>query len=78
MIALIVVTSIFFFIYFRMGIKDAKALADFPVAYINYDQTISDFSKAVLVPNPENSPTTYTVEHKADETLIVLNTQASE
>jgi hypothetical protein len=76
-IALIVVAGIFFFFCYRMGTNDAKALADFPVAYKNYDKAISDFYNAVLASNPENASTTSNLEHKADETLIVLNTQAS-
>jgi hypothetical protein len=76
-ISLIVVAGSFIFFFFRMGINDTKALADFPVAYKNYDQAISDFSNTVLASNRENIPTTSNLEHKADETLIVLNTQAS-
>ncbi len=76
-IALIVVTGIFFFFFYRMGTNDAKVLADFPVAYKNYDQAVSDFYNAVLASNPENASTTDTLEQKADETLIVLNSQAS-
>ncbi len=76
-IALIIVAGIFFFFFYNMGTKDAKVLEDFPVAYKNYDQAISDFYNAVQASNPENTSTTSNLEYKADETLIVLNTKAS-
>lgn len=76
-IALIVVAGTFFFFFYRMGTNDAKALADFPVAYNNYDQSISDFSKAVFTSNPESAPATGEFERKADEALVVLKTKAS-
>lgn len=76
-IVLVVVAGSFIFFFFRMGISDTKALADFPVDYKNYDQAISNFYKAVLASNPENASATSYLEHKVDETLNLLNAQAS-
>jgi hypothetical protein len=76
-IALIGVVGIFFFFFYRMGTNDAKALADFPVAYRNYDQAISDFSTVILASNPQGAPTTDGLERKVDESLLQLDTKAS-
>jgi hypothetical protein len=76
-IALIVVAGLFFFFFYQMGSNDAKALADFPVAYKNYDQAISDFSKAVMTSNPESAPEVSEFKRKADEALVGLKTKAS-
>lgn len=76
-IILVVVAGSFIFFFFRMGISDTKALADFPVDYKNYDQAISNFYNAVLAFNPKNASTTSNLEHKVDETLNLLNAQAS-
>ncbi|HEX9090289.1 MAG TPA: hypothetical protein VF831_02315, partial [Anaerolineales bacterium] len=76
-IILVVVAGSFIFFFFRMGISDTNALADFPVDYKNYDQAISNFYKAVLASNPENVSNTSNLEYKVDETLNLLNAQAS-
>lgn len=39
---MVVIIILFFY---RMGRNDEKALLDFPLAYTNYDQAISDFSE---------------------------------
>jgi hypothetical protein len=76
-VALFAICGIFFFFFYRMGTNDAKALADFPVAYDHYDQAVSDYSKAVLATNPESILTTDDIERKADQALAVLHTKAS-
>jgi hypothetical protein len=73
----IVLAGTFFFIFYRMGANDAKAIAEFPVAYNNYDQAISDFSNAVLASNPESASNTDDLERKANEAVDLLNTKAS-
>lgn len=65
------------FFFYRMGHNDAKALADFPVAYEKFDQAISDFSKPLLASNLERAPATDNLERKADEALVELKTKAS-
>lgn len=60
-----------------MGSKDAKALADFPVAYRNYDQVISDLYRATSANNPDNLATIDILDLNADQALTVLNKQAS-
>ncbi len=67
----------FFYFFYRMGTGDAKALADFPAAYHAYDQAVSDFSKAVLVPNSVAASNVDEFGSKAKEALAVLNTKAS-
>ncbi len=76
-IALIVAAGTFTYFFYRMGTGDAKALADFPVAYHTYDQAISDFSKAVLVPNSVSASNVEEFGHRAKEALAVLDTKAS-
>ncbi len=60
-----------------MGTNDAKARADFPVAYKNYDQAISEYSTAVLASNADSALRIKGLEQKAKEALVVLNTKAS-
>ncbi len=76
-VALTVLCALIFFFFYRMGMNDAKALADFSVAYDKYDQSVSDYSKAVLASNPESAQLTDDLERQADEALVVLNTTAS-
>lgn len=76
-IVLLVIAGIFIFFFFRMGSNDAKTLADFPVAYGNYDQTITDLYGAILANNPDNATTIDNMEYKADQALNDLKIQAS-
>ena len=76
-IPVLLVVIIFAYIFYRMGTNDAKALADFPIAYQHYDQAISDFSKAVLSSNPGTEPNTEHLELLAEEALATLKTKAS-
>jgi type II secretory pathway pseudopilin PulG len=76
-VVLIGIAAIFFFFFYRMGSNDAKALADFSAAYKDYDQSISDFSTAVLASNPGGAPATDDLERKANEALVKLTTKAS-
>jgi len=72
----ILVVVIFYFFY-RMDRNDAKALADFPVAYQKYDAAIFDFSKLIFASNLESASVTNDLERKADEALVELKTKAS-
>ena len=76
-VALIALGGIFFYFFYRMGTNDTKALADFSVAYNKYDQSVSDYSKAVLASNPERAHVTDDLERNADAALVVLDTEAS-
>lgn len=76
-VALIGLCGLVFFFFYRMGRNDAKALADFSVAYDKYDQSVSNYSKTVLAPNPESVQPTDDLERQADEALVALNTTAS-
>ena len=77
LIALLILAGIFIFFFYRMGSNDAKALADFPVAYRNYDQAISDLYNAILANDPDNLLTIDNLEYNADQALNFLNKQAS-
>ncbi len=76
-VGLAALCGILFFFFYRMGTNDAKALADFSVAYSKYDQSVSDYSKAVLASNPVGAQSTDDLEQQADEALVVLSTKAS-
>jgi len=76
-VAILAIGGVFFFFLYRMGTNDAKALADFPIAYSNYDQAISNYSNAVLVSKAEDALTQDGLERIADQALAALNAGAS-
>ncbi len=76
-IVLITVCGLLFYFFYRMGSNDAKALTDFPAAYDNYNQAMSDYSKAVLDSHSESALATAELERKTDVALVALNTKAS-
>lgn len=76
-IVLLIVAGAFFLFVYRMGANDAKVMADFSVAYTQYNQSISDFSEAVLSPDPTGAANTDGLESKANQALVVLNSKAA-
>lgn len=74
-IVLLFIAGIFFF--YRMGSNDTKALADFPVAYGNYDQAISELYSAIRANTPDNLTNIDNIEYNADQALNILDKQAS-
>ena len=75
-IPLILVAGIFSLFFINMGTNDAKALAEFPVAYNNYDQAINDLSRVILTPNFASPADVDPLEHQADEALVILTARA--
>lgn len=76
-IVLLLVPGVILYLFLRMGANDAKALADFQVAYRNYDQAISDYAKAVMATRQESTLTTDGLEQKINQAFGELNLQAS-
>lgn len=76
-IPLIVVIGLLVYFFYHMGSNDTKALANFPVAYGNFDQVISDLYRTICANNPDNIAIIDNSELNAHQALNILMIQAS-